>query len=216
MRDLLTQRPQINTVPLPTWRHLSHRRLQAHPSPLSPSNTLLDAALPSWLSNPIVSRLLSIPLQPNGKDNLFTSSPHCAPNHCLINEYLPGQGIRAHEDGDTYFPVVATVSLGSHIVLDVKSKTASEDTKGWRILQEPRSLLINAGDLYTQHIHGIDEVKLDEDLGSWNIVNWSLLGDTEPFIRGSAVRGTRVSLTFRDVEKVRKLGKAFGELGGRR
>ncbi|KAL9066114.1 MAG: hypothetical protein Q9161_007772 [Pseudevernia consocians] len=207
---------QINIVPLPTWKNLSHRRLQAHPSPLSPTNTLLAAPLPTWLSEPVTPRLLSIPV--DSKGHIFHTSPHGAPNHCLINEYLPGQGIHAHEDGDAYHPVVATVSLGSQIILDIKPKKNSTtceklgDEHGWRVLQEPRSLLITTGELYTDCLHGISEVKTDEDLDEKTIVNWGLLGDRKPFAGGQAAREPRVSLTFRDVIRVKKLGKAFGGL----
>ena len=162
----------------------------------------------------MIPRLLSIPSLPDTQDNVFDNSPHGAPNHCLINEYQPGQGIHPHEDGDAYYPVVATVSLGSHIVLDVRPKEGAKDA-GWRILQEPRSLLITTGELYTECRHGIDEVKVDEDLRSDKIVNWDLLGNKELFAEGSAARETRISLTFRDVKKVQKLGKAFGALGRR-
>ena len=34
------------------------------------------------------------------------------PNHILLNEYLPGQGIIPHIDGDLFYPTIATVSLG--------------------------------------------------------------------------------------------------------
>lgn len=76
-------------------------------------------------------------------------------------------------------------------------------------------MLITTGELYTECRHGIDEVKVDEDLRSDKIVNWDLLGNKEPFAEGSAARETRISLTFRDVKKVQKLGKAFGALGRR-
>lgn len=154
----------------------------------------------------------------DSKANIFHTSPHGAPNHCLINEYLPGQGIHAHEDGDAYYPVVATVSLGSHIVLDMKPKkvdTTGEqpgNVQAWRVLQEPRSLLITTEELYTDCLHGISEVELDEDLGENSIANWNLLGDRTPFAGGQAARESRVSLTFRDVIRVKKLGKAFGGL----
>ena len=208
--DLLSQ---INTAPLPKWKQLSHRRLQAHPSVLTANNTLLDAPLPVWLSKPVISRLLSLPLAADAEDHIFSRAPHGAPNHCLINEYLPGQGIHAHEDGGAYYPVVATISLGSHIVLDIKPKNVTGI--GWRILQEPRSLLITTGDLYAETLHGISETEADEDLGPESIVNWDLLGDKQRFNQGRAIREKRISLTFRDVIQVKKLGKAFGALGRR-
>lgn len=98
-------------------------------------------------------------------------------------------------------------------MLDVKPKGGDKDKGGWRILQEPRSLLISTGNLYTQCLHGISEVEIDENLGSKGIANWEMLGARDAFIGGRAVRETRVSLTFRDVRKVHKLGKAFGALG---
>ena len=74
-------------------------------------------------------------------------------------------------------------------------------------------MLITTGELYTECLHGIDGVKVDEDVRNEKIVNWDLLGEKEPFRGGSAERETRISLTFRDVKKVQKLGKAFGALG---
>ncbi len=180
---------------------------------LTANNTLLDAPLPTWLSALVIPRLLSLPIGLDNADNIFSNAPHFAPNHCLINEYLPGQGIHPHEDGGAYYPVVATISLGSHIVLDIKPKDGTNT--GWRILQEPRSLLITAGSLYTETLHGISELEFDEGVDADGIVNWDLLGDKKPFPAGSSVRKKRISLTFRDVIKVKKLGKAFGGLGRR-
>ena len=149
---------------------------------------------------------------------LFTGSPHGAPNHCLVNEYKPGEGIHKHEDGGAYWPVVCTVSLGGHIVLDVgrKAGESSENQDGgkkelgqWRILQERRSLLITTGEVYGECLHGIEGVSVDERLGEEDIANWNLLGGKEVFERGSKERDTRVSLTFRDVIKVKKIGKAL-------
>ncbi|KAL9103444.1 MAG: hypothetical protein Q9163_001507 [Psora crenata] len=216
---------KINTQPLPTWRTLSHRRLQAHPSPLSPSNTLLAALLPSWLVEPVIPRLLSLPLRSDRTENIFSNAPHAAPNHCLINEYLPGQGIHAHEDGKAYYPVVCTVSLGSHIVLDITRKNAvdeqqeavSAEIQKWRILQEPRSLLVTTGEVYKECLHGLEGVEEDEDLhgAAGGVVNWNLIGHKGAFAEGKKRREIRTSLTFRDVLKVKRLGKAFTGLAQR-
>ena len=55
-----------------------------------------------------------------------------------------------HEDGDAYWPVVCTVSLGAPIVYDAypKTKSPGQQEKKWRILQEPRSLLVTTGEMY--------------------------------------------------------------------
>ena len=103
-------------------------------------------------------------------------------------------------------------------MLDIKPKvndTTGESigrAQGWRVLQEPRSLLITTGKLYTDYLHGIGEVMIDESLSQDTIANWTLLGDRTPFAEGQAARERRISLTFRDVIRVKKLGKAFGGL----
>lgn len=105
-------------------------------------------------------------------------------------------------------------------MLDIKSKvnnTLGENmgrAQGWRVLQEPRSLLITTGKLYTDCLHGISELTIDENLGQDSIANWDLLGDQTPFAGGQAARERRISLTFRDVVKVKRLSKAFGGLKG--
>jgi len=44
------------------------------------------------------------------------------PNHVLINEYDPGQGILAHTDGPAYLSRTATLSLGSDVLIDFTKK----------------------------------------------------------------------------------------------
>ncbi|EDN10475.1 conserved hypothetical protein [Histoplasma mississippiense (nom. inval.)] len=73
---------KITSVPIPRWKYLSRRRLQSWPCALSKSNTLLASPLPQWLISPITSRFTEL--------EVFRNSPHKAPNHVLINEYLPG------------------------------------------------------------------------------------------------------------------------------
>ncbi|KAL4927956.1 uncharacterized protein BDV17DRAFT_103350 [Aspergillus undulatus] len=214
---------KIPTAPLPTWKTLSHRRVQTYPSALSPSNALLASPLPPWLSNPIIPRFQSL--------RLFSDSPHKEPNHVLVNEYRPGQGIMPHEDGAAYYPLVATVSLGGVVVLDLypKERQHEHDDKGegnnvqkgdadgngssntrrqpkYRILQEQRSLLVTRGSIYGDYLHGIAEIERDEDLNAESICNWDLLGARERFGDGYNIRETRVSLTYRDVLKVSKVG----------
>jgi alkylated DNA repair protein alkB family protein 6 len=170
--------------------------------------------MPPWLTNPVVDRISAL--------GIFEDAPHGI-NHCLINEYLPGQGIMPHEDGDAYFPVVATVSLGGSLVLDVTEKrktdgdVATEDLKElkrWRVLQEPRSLLLTTGSAYTDTLHGIADITEDSNLGPETVANWSLLGDPKTIEAngGRNARTDRISLTYRDVKKVSNVGsKLFGK-----
>ncbi|KAF2716247.1 hypothetical protein K431DRAFT_289558 [Polychaeton citri CBS 116435] len=202
-------------IPANRWITLSARRLQAHPTTLSPKTSTLvlptspspssapaSSPLPAWLSAPILPRLAAL--------SLFPAS--MSPNHCLINEYAPGQGIMAHEDGAAYHPFVATVSLASPIVLEVSGKQPQQQQQQqqrWRVLQEPRSLLLTTGAAYTETLHGIsDGVQVDEGLDGAGVANWGLLGDRVVFERegGRSTRATRVSLTFRRVRRVRHLG----------
>jgi hypothetical protein len=165
---------------------------------LTKSNTLIAAPLPSYLATPIVDRFKEL--------EIFTDTPHREPNHVLINEYKNGEGIMMHEDGPAYAPVVATVSLGSTICLDMASRQVegrdwTKYTLPTRILQEPRSLLVTRGCAYTDLLHGISDTDVDEDLNAETVANWSLLADPKRFEQtgGKNFRGTRVSLTYRDV-----------------
>jgi len=76
--------------------------------------------------------------------------------------------IQPHEDGPRYYPVVATVSLGSHSVFNYyqyeEEDAITTVSRGegriinmnptLSVLLEPRSLVISCGDKYTSHLHG--------------------------------------------------------------
>lgn len=207
---------KIETAPKPRWKQLSKRRLQTWPCDLT-KNTLLDSPLPSWLQEPVITRLRSCPLSSTNQNHIFSDSPHGVPNHVLINEYLPGQGIMPHKDGAAYHPVVCTISLGASLCLDIygtKEDGTIESEPKWKILQEPRSLLITTGDLYKDYLHGIAEVKEDINLSPETISNWDLLRFPNDIVVGGKLeRETRTSLTYRDVIKVSKLGAKLGMFG---
>ncbi|KAK4541702.1 hypothetical protein LTR36_007411 [Oleoguttula mirabilis] len=217
IHDFITEEQEgtiRQSIPANRWVSLSHRRLQAVPARLTATNTLLASPLPTWLTVPVVTRFNDL--------GIFEGSPHGV-NHCLINEYLPAQGIMPHEDGGAYHPVVATVSLGGSIVLDVTEKVqdaaaSNQDGAGsWRILQEPRSLLVTTGAAYNDTLHGIADVTEDHDLNGHTVANWSLLGNKQ-FIedhQGRNERTVRISLTYRDVKKVSRISsKLFGKAKG--
>jgi alkylated DNA repair protein alkB homolog 6 len=223
---------KIASAPKPRWRQLTHRRLQTSvdqfaglalpqitlaarsididswPSDLI-KDALVDAPLPPWLESPVVSRILSLP-RSGSEVNVFAESPHGRPNHVLINEYAPGSGISPHKDGAAYYPIVATVSLGSSLCLNLyKSKDdgALDPEPAWRILQEPRSLLITTQSLYHEFLHGIEEVEEDTRLEEATIANWKLLRDPSAFAEGRNAREMRYSLTYRDVLRISKLSR---------
>ena len=50
----------VSQIPSQRWVTLSHRRLQAHPSTLTGTNTLLAGSLPPYLVNPIVPRFEAV------------------------------------------------------------------------------------------------------------------------------------------------------------
>ena len=196
---------ELRRMPQSKWTVLSHRRLLSLPSPLTGTakDTLLEAPLSRFLSKPMLKRFEDL--------EIFSESPHGRPNHVLVNEYQPGEGIMPHEDGPAYYPVTATVSLGGHTVLEIYQKNEKGEREAkptWRILQEARSLLVTTGDMYKDTLHGISERKEDADLDAEHIVNWSRI-DHNAFDSGAAERQTRVSLTYRDVLKVAKLGGAL-------
>lgn len=104
---------------------------------------------------------------------------------------------------------MCTVSLGASLCLDLhqsKQDGALDPVPTWRILQEPRSLLITTDKLYTEYLHGIADIEEDMNLSEDTIVNWSLLRDRQQFADGRNIRQTRTSLTYRDVLKVSKIG----------
>ncbi|PFH57472.1 hypothetical protein XA68_15020 [Ophiocordyceps unilateralis] len=186
---------RIASAPKPSWKQLTHRRLQSWPFPLL-NDKLLDAPLPSWLEDPVVPRLLSLSVSKTDERHLFSQSPHARPNHVLINEYPPGVGIMAHKTA----PPTGLYNDGG----------ALDPTPAWRILQEPRSLLITTESLYMDYLHGIAGVAEDVQLSAESIVNWPLLGNPDAYAVGSNVRGLRTSLTYRDVVKVSRAGSKLG------
>lgn len=124
----------------------------------------------------------------------------------------------SQQDGAAYHPVVCTVSLGASLCLHIyrsKEDGALDPEPAWRILQEPRSLLVTTGDLYTEYLHGISDIDEDVNLSGQTVANWDCLGSPGDFQDGRNRRSTRTSLTYRDVLKVSKLANKLGVLRSR-
>mmetsp|Transcript_22679 Transcript_22679/g.34275 ORF Transcript_22679/g.34275 Transcript_22679/m.34275 type:complete len:282 (+) Transcript_22679:197-1042(+) len=128
------------------------------------------------------------------------SDENYAPNHVLINEYQPGQGILAHTDGPAYHAKTATLSLGQSSVLlnfcpRLKTHEIGQVTAEIAAqihLEGDGSLVVFSDDAYTNFTHSIEEI--DAKAGLKEIVS-NICCNAKP---GTFVdRGYRLSLTFR-------------------
>ncbi|KAK7688769.1 hypothetical protein QCA50_008308 [Cerrena zonata] len=214
---------KICESPRQKWKALPNRRLQIWGGDLTPKGLLIPQALPPFLDTypDVIARIRAT--------GAFQSSAHGGPNHVILNEYCPGQGIMPHEDGPAYHPVVATLSLASHTVFhyyrykDDTSTPKDHETGSGRSIDkkpfltlflEPRSLVITRSSLYQGHLHGIDDVEDDvfppahavHDAHITPIANVDLLADSRyreaVLHNGNLTRKVRYSLTCRDIERV--------------
>jgi alkylated DNA repair dioxygenase AlkB len=89
-----------------------------------------------------------------------------APNHLLINEYEPHQGIMAHTDGPAYAARTATISLGNGSVLlqfrpgdimDDQHPQDHQNNKFQIVLEGHGSLVLFEDEAYSSLNHSIDE-----------------------------------------------------------
>ncbi|XP_059473180.1 alpha-ketoglutarate-dependent dioxygenase alkB homolog 6 [Neocloeon triangulifer] len=203
---------QIQNAPKPKWTQLSRRRLQNWGGLPHPKGMIAES-LPEWLTKS-VDKVAQLELFGGNK-----------PNHVLINEYLPGQGIMAHTDGPLFYPTVTTITCGSHTLLDfftprtddeldVRSdQTENKSCDSARepvvsLLLEPRSLVIVQDEMYNKMLHSIAERGFDEISSDKKIANLHLCSETYAQ-KGSCERGTRYSLTIRHVPKTKKLPAWF-------
>ncbi|TYZ67927.1 hypothetical protein PybrP1_012467 [[Pythium] brassicae (nom. inval.)] len=151
--------PDDNSV----WVKLKHRRLQMWGGDVKAP--FRAEPLPAWLLQ-IVQALVDA--------KVFCEAQR--PNHALINEYGVGEGILPHEDGPSYFPLVAIVSTGAESTVTFEPhrrwlESASKNSDGaagdenalssgrrsFRLAR--RSLLLFTGDAYTKYLHSIDGVE---------------------------------------------------------
>jgi alkylated DNA repair protein alkB family protein 8 len=102
------------------------------------------------------------------------------PEQLIINRYLPGQGIAPHIDHLINFgDVITCITLGSGVTI----KFTRPGYQTYSIYVEPNSVYVMSGDARFEWKHSIDANKTDT-------VNNKVVK-----------RGTRMSLTFRTVNK---------------
>ena len=124
---------------------LRGRNVQNHGGTVTSSGLSDKTPLPQWLD--IFSKRLF-------DEHIFPLKP----NHVLVNEYLPGDGIMPHTDGPAYYPIVSTLSLGSSAMLHFWDKSRTPE---FSVFLPQRSLVIFIGDLYYEKLHSIEMVRSD-------------------------------------------------------
>jgi alkylated DNA repair dioxygenase AlkB len=130
----------VSRCPTDKWVQLKTRRLQNHGGIVRAG--MVSEPLPPWLQV-VCSRLVD-----NG---LFPAE--FPPNHVLINEYLPGQGIMAHKDGPLYLNWAVILSLGSGADFEFLLHPGADPEQ--TLYLERRSVLIFSDELYTNWLHRV-------------------------------------------------------------
>jgi len=192
---------KVYSAPKPKWTQLAARRLQNWGGLPHPRGMIAED-LPKWLTKAV---------EDVGRLDLFKGR---VPNHVLVNEYLPGQGIDPHLDGSLFYPTITTISLSSHTVLNFYAPvtdTASNipnysQRLKFSLVLQPRSLLILQDECYSSLLHGIDSV--DTDTVGPGCLNVEAAGVE---VGQKLERGKRVSLTIRVVPRTTKI-----KIGGRK
>lgn len=119
------------------------------------------------------------------------------PNHVLVNEYRPGEGILPHSDGPAYRPAVAILSLGSSAIMrfvprvapglvGTEEHRARERAESFCLVLRPRSLLVFSGHVYSGMLHGIRAVASEIVPGHWQAGTGASLGEKEDGDGGSS------------------------------
>ena len=169
------------------WTRLKHARRKV---------ALFDGTLPSYELPPILQRMSNTLVSIGA---FHSSNP---PNHILVNEYQPGEGIIPHTDGPAYHSCTATISLGgSDVIFKLRKRQhfTAENCDQEQLNTQPKldvilhgngSLIVFRDNAYLEHTHEISE-GLFEETTERGICRNDLSGGT--IIK----RGYRISLTFR-------------------
>ena len=129
------------------WVQLRHRRLQKWGGTVNAEGLKDVEALTPWLDS-IIDTLVLAGVYP----------PELRPNHVLINEYHPGQGILPHTDGPAYFPRTTTISLGSPAIMRLAPRISDGGFKPCQeVVLNRRSIVVFTDAAYSDYLHAISE-----------------------------------------------------------
>ena len=120
------------------------------------------------------------------------------PNHVLLNDYQPSQGILPHTDGPLYQSRTATLSLVSDVVLEFtkrlsfdqigNSTRSKQEEAPIQIFLQAGSLIVFEDEAYSDYCHGIP-------MDVWQDTTTEKCLNQDP--NQVVPRGRRFSLTFR-------------------
>ena len=194
----------VDASPHAAWTKLRGRRLQSLGGlPRAPPEMMTREPLPAWVES-VCKELM--------RSGVFPAD--APPNHVLLNEYQPGQGIDAHRDGPLYSPNVAILSLNSHASFHFVEDSVARAPLA-KLLIPPRGLLVFSGDAYERHLHTVP-ASASDDLTQPCLVRLDGGADAPMAVAtaGMAPRARRLSLTVRHVihsrtpEQQREAGRA--------
>ncbi|KDE03083.1 hypothetical protein MVLG_06406 [Microbotryum lychnidis-dioicae p1A1 Lamole] len=165
------------------WTELNGRRSMYWGGSLTKKSTLLPLPMPDIMTSKYPHVLLRM---------------QEATKKCLVNEYLPGQGILAHTDGPAYAPIVTTLSLGSHTILQFTPRkndptpsdekvdstaplnsfelasNSKEQSETFSLFLPPRSIILLQDTLYEDWLHSIESKKEDTADDLMRCRNWGM------------------------------------------
>eukprot|EP00743_Colponemidia_sp_Colp-15_P006275 GILK01006751.1.p2 GENE.GILK01006751.1~~GILK01006751.1.p2 ORF type:complete len:316 (-),score=19.71 GILK01006751.1:1189-2136(-) len=175
----------VHSVDPDRWQVLasSGRRLQRWGGHVTRNGLTEQEALPPWLQA-CGHRLV--------QSKIFDREP----NHVLLNEYEPGQGIMPHTDGPLYVPFVAILSLQGDTMFQFW-ESVRDSRFGSPLLSlyvRRRSLLLFSEDAYTKFVHGLEEK--ESDIITESVANTEA---AKVEVGQELPRHTRISFTIRIV-----------------
>jgi alkylated DNA repair dioxygenase AlkB len=140
------ERALVEAIDREPWSHEYSRRRQHYGASYEDARAPATRPMPAWVGS-IGERLVA--------RGLFAEPP----NGCLVNEYLPGQGIAPHLDRVWAGPIVASLSLASACGMDF---IHAEDRARRHVLWLPRrSVVVLSGEARHAWMHGIAQRKSD-------------------------------------------------------
>ena len=181
----------VDAQPAEAWVRLRGRRLiPLGGMPKPPPELMAPEELPSW-AQAICDRLVAAGVFP----------PEAPPNHILINEYAPGQGVDAHKDGPLYAPHVAIISLGSQCAFEFVEDGVPRVLAA-SLLLPPRGLLVFADAAYEELLHTVPARTADDATSArpgYVQMSADAPASGEEPSASLLPRGRRISLTVRRV-----------------